>query len=112
MVFIIIMGIASYLTIQRQMFPNIEINYITVNATYPGASPQEIEVRDVVGSVMMNRAQTECSIRAPSELPQLESCRVCSGVLRSLPQLVLGLVELGHRLEALQRRRPEVRTAQ
>ena len=43
MVFIIIMGIASYLTIQRQMFPNIEINYITVNATYPGASPQEIE---------------------------------------------------------------------
>ena len=43
MVFIIIMGIASYFTIQRQMFPNIEINYITVEANYPGASPQEIE---------------------------------------------------------------------
>ncbi|WP_334028214.1 efflux RND transporter permease subunit [Alteromonas sp. P256] len=43
MVFIIIMGIASFLTIQRQMFPNIEINYITVSANYPGASPQEIE---------------------------------------------------------------------
>ncbi|MCB4436011.1 efflux RND transporter permease subunit [Alteromonas sp. McT4-15] len=43
MIFIIIMGIASYLTIQRQMFPNIEINYINVEATYPGASPQEIE---------------------------------------------------------------------
>lgn len=43
MVFIIIMGIASFLTIQRQMFPNIEINYITINANYPGASPQEIE---------------------------------------------------------------------
>ena len=43
MVFIIIMGIASYFTIQRQMFPNIEINYIQVTAQYPGASPQEIE---------------------------------------------------------------------
>ncbi|WP_209327543.1 efflux RND transporter permease subunit [Pseudoalteromonas sp. PA2MD11] len=43
MVFIIIMGIISYFTIQRQMFPNIEINYIEVQANYPGASPQEIE---------------------------------------------------------------------
>ena len=41
--FIIVMGIASFATIQRQMFPNIEINYITVTANYPGASPQEIE---------------------------------------------------------------------
>ncbi|KPZ55376.1 efflux RND transporter permease subunit [Pseudoalteromonas sp. P1-25] len=43
MVFIIIMGVISYLTIQRQMFPNVEINYINVEANYPGASPQEIE---------------------------------------------------------------------
>lgn len=40
--FIIIMGIISYFTIQRQMFPNIEINFIEVEATYRGASPQEI----------------------------------------------------------------------
>jgi len=44
MVFIIIMGIISYLTIQRQMFPNVEINYINVEANYPGASPQEIDL--------------------------------------------------------------------
>ncbi len=43
MIFIIIMGIVSYFTIQRQMFPNIEINYINVSANYPGTSPQEIE---------------------------------------------------------------------
>jgi len=43
MLFIIVMGFLSYNTIQRQMFPNIEINYINVNANYPGASPQEIE---------------------------------------------------------------------
>lgn len=43
MIFIVIMGIISYLTIQRQMFPNIEINFINVSATYRGASPQEIE---------------------------------------------------------------------
>ena len=43
MLFIIVMGLISYFTIQRQMFPNIEVNYITVTANYPGASPQEIE---------------------------------------------------------------------
>lgn len=43
MFFIIVMGIVSYFTIQRQMFPNIEINYININAQYRGASPQEIE---------------------------------------------------------------------
>ena len=43
MAFIIIMGILSYLTMQRQMFPNIDINHILINAAYPGASPQEIE---------------------------------------------------------------------
>lgn len=43
MFFIIVMGFVSYKTIQRQMFPNIEINYININATYRGASPQEIE---------------------------------------------------------------------
>ncbi|WP_339768188.1 efflux RND transporter permease subunit [uncultured Paraglaciecola sp.] len=43
MIFIIIMGLFSYFTIQRQMFPNIEINYINISAVYRGASPQEIE---------------------------------------------------------------------
>ena len=43
MFFILIMGIVSYFTIQRQMFPNFEINYINVSANYRGASPQEIE---------------------------------------------------------------------
>ncbi|RCU51550.1 AcrB/AcrD/AcrF family protein [Corallincola holothuriorum] len=43
MFFILIMGVISYFTIQRQMFPNIEINYIRVTADYLGASPQEIE---------------------------------------------------------------------
>ncbi|HBR97446.1 MAG TPA: acriflavin resistance protein [Gammaproteobacteria bacterium] len=41
--FIIILGVVSYLTIQRQMFPNIELNMIHIHAAYPGASPQEIE---------------------------------------------------------------------
>ena len=42
MVFILVLGIASYFTIQRQMFPNFELNYIQIEAVYPGASPQEI----------------------------------------------------------------------
>jgi multidrug efflux pump subunit AcrB len=43
MMFIIVMGLYSYFSIQRQMFPNIEVNYINVSAVYRGASPQEIE---------------------------------------------------------------------
>lgn len=43
MIFIIIMGLVGYFTIQMQMFPNRETTYINVNATYPGVSPQEIE---------------------------------------------------------------------
>lgn len=43
MAFILIVGTASFLFIQRQMFPNIEVNYINVSAQYPGASPQEVE---------------------------------------------------------------------
>jgi multidrug efflux pump subunit AcrB len=46
--FIIIMGLVSYSTIQKQMFPNIEINYITANVSYPGASPKEIEENIVI----------------------------------------------------------------
>ncbi|MFC4698921.1 efflux RND transporter permease subunit [Glaciecola siphonariae] len=48
MAFIIIMGLISYFTIQKQMFPNIEINYITANVSYPGASPKEIEENIVI----------------------------------------------------------------
>ncbi|QTH65365.1 efflux RND transporter permease subunit [Psychrosphaera ytuae] len=43
MIFIIIMGLFTYFKIQRQMFPNFDLNYIQVSAAYRGASPQEIE---------------------------------------------------------------------
>lgn len=43
MIFIVVMGLFSYFSIQRQMFPNFEINYIKIEANYRGASPHEIE---------------------------------------------------------------------
>lgn len=43
MFLIILMGVFAYMTIQKQMFPSIEVNYINAYITYPGASPQEIE---------------------------------------------------------------------
>nr|WP_136251990.1 efflux RND transporter permease subunit [Ningiella ruwaisensis] len=46
--FIIIMGLISYFTIQKQMFPNIEINYINAYVSYPGASPKEIEENIII----------------------------------------------------------------
>ncbi len=41
--FIIVMGLMTYFTMQRQMFPNINLERIQITASYPGASPQEIE---------------------------------------------------------------------
>ena len=43
MVIIIVMGIMSYFSTQRQMFATTEINRITIRAVYPGAAPQEME---------------------------------------------------------------------
>ncbi len=69
MVFIIVMGIVSFLFIQRQMFPNVEVNYINIRAAYPGASPQEIEesilvkveesIKDVTGIKRRSHAHPE-----------------------------------------------------
>ncbi|MDP4537709.1 efflux RND transporter permease subunit [Alkalimonas collagenimarina] len=43
MVFILVMGLVTYNGMQRQMFPQLEINYIHINSTFRGAAPQEIE---------------------------------------------------------------------
>ncbi|MGK0371095.1 MAG: multidrug efflux pump subunit AcrB, partial [Glaciecola sp.] len=43
MFMIMLLGTFSYFTIQKQMFPSIEINYINAFISYPGASPKEIE---------------------------------------------------------------------
>ncbi len=43
MFIIIVMGLMTYATMQRQMFATTEINYITIQAVYPGAGPQEME---------------------------------------------------------------------
>nr|WP_235869459.1 efflux RND transporter permease subunit [Veronia nyctiphanis] len=48
MMFIVIMGAVSYTSIQRQMFPNIEINYINITASYPGASVLDIEENIII----------------------------------------------------------------
>ena len=43
MFFIIIMGVMSYFTIQRQMFPQPELNTINIQVSNAGAAAQEIE---------------------------------------------------------------------
>ncbi|MFD2179017.1 efflux RND transporter permease subunit [Veronia pacifica] len=48
MLFIVVIGSLSYIGIQRQMFPNIEVNYVTVRAYLPGASVTEIEESIVI----------------------------------------------------------------
>jgi multidrug efflux pump subunit AcrB len=48
MMFIILAGIASVLTIKIQIFPEFETRMISVNMAYPGAAPEEIEEAIVV----------------------------------------------------------------
>ncbi|WP_286269985.1 efflux RND transporter permease subunit [Thalassotalea hakodatensis] len=43
MAFIIIGGLLTTLTINKQMFPQVKINWIEFSAPYPGAAPQEVE---------------------------------------------------------------------
>jgi len=43
MVFILIGGGLTALTINKQMFPQVQINWISYAAPYPGAAPQEVE---------------------------------------------------------------------
>ena len=43
MLFILIGGSLTALTINKQMFPQLELNWISYTAPYPGAAPQEVE---------------------------------------------------------------------
>ncbi|MDG1751077.1 MAG: efflux RND transporter permease subunit [Thalassotalea sp.] len=43
MVFILVGGLLTIQTINKQMFPQVKINWISYSAPYPGAAPQEVE---------------------------------------------------------------------
>lgn len=43
MIFIIVGGLLTAFTINKQMFPQFKINWIQYTAVYPGAAPQEVE---------------------------------------------------------------------
>ncbi|MDO6444714.1 efflux RND transporter permease subunit [Colwellia sp. 1_MG-2023] len=43
MIFILIGGLLTIQTINKQMFPQVKINWISYSAPYPGAAPQEVE---------------------------------------------------------------------
>jgi multidrug efflux pump subunit AcrB len=43
MFFIIVGGLLTISTINKQMFPQVQVNWISYNASYPGAAPQEVE---------------------------------------------------------------------
>jgi len=43
MIFILVGGFLTIQTINKQMFPQVEINWISYAAPYPGAAPQEVE---------------------------------------------------------------------
>ncbi|WP_041522827.1 efflux RND transporter permease subunit [Gilvimarinus agarilyticus] len=43
MIVIVLMGLYSAMTIRKQMFPQVEINWINIDITYHGAAPQDVE---------------------------------------------------------------------
>ncbi|MDH5393812.1 MAG: efflux RND transporter permease subunit [Gammaproteobacteria bacterium] len=43
-VFLLVMGIYAIFSINREAFPNVNLDQVQVNAVYPGASPKEVEL--------------------------------------------------------------------
>ncbi|WP_225879334.1 efflux RND transporter permease subunit [Isorropodon fossajaponicum symbiont] len=43
-VFIILLGLSSLQSIQRDKFPNVDLEKMTINTAYPGASPEDVEL--------------------------------------------------------------------
>ncbi|WP_338365134.1 efflux RND transporter permease subunit [uncultured Pseudoalteromonas sp.] len=43
MIFILVGGLLTALTIRKQAFPQFESNWVSIQAVYPGAAPQEVE---------------------------------------------------------------------
>lgn len=87
MIFIVIVGFFSYFSIQKQMFPNVEINYINAYVSYPGASPQEIEenitikieeaitdiheIKKTIGRAWRNGGRVTMEIHTDANLPDV-----------------------------------------
>ncbi len=65
MIFIIVMGLASFSNIQRQLFPSMTIPWVNIYVTYPGASPKEIE-EGVIEKI-------EDSLKAVTEITEIQS---------------------------------------
>ncbi|MDN3682931.1 efflux RND transporter permease subunit [Vibrio tapetis subsp. quintayensis] len=98
MIFILIMGTATYFFIQKQMFPNIEINYITIDATYSGASPLEIEesilikIEDAIKDVTeIKKTVTRASRGSGSLQLEIDPKKDLSKVLDKVKQRVDGI---------------------
>ena len=43
MIFILVGGLLTAMSVRKQMFPQFESNWISIQAVYPGAAPQEVE---------------------------------------------------------------------
>ena len=43
MIFIIVAGVMTVKNMRREMFPQFALDFIDINVTYPGATPQEVE---------------------------------------------------------------------
>jgi len=43
-VFLIVMGIFAIFSINREAFPNVNLDQVQINTVYPGASPKEVEL--------------------------------------------------------------------
>ncbi|MCK5335467.1 MAG: efflux RND transporter permease subunit, partial [Gammaproteobacteria bacterium] len=43
-VFLLVMGIFAIFSINREAFPNVNLDQVQVNTVYPGASPKEVEL--------------------------------------------------------------------
>ncbi|MBT3482192.1 MAG: efflux RND transporter permease subunit, partial [Opitutales bacterium] len=48
MLLLVIGGIASYMSVKRELFPQFSLDLVTVRVPYLGASPEEVEESVVI----------------------------------------------------------------
>ena len=79
-VMILLMGLYSFFTINREEFPNAETGIVTISTTYPGASPEDVELnvtnkledslKGVVGLKTLTSASVENSSTITLEIDE------------------------------------------
>jgi multidrug efflux pump subunit AcrB len=91
MLILVIGGIASYLTVKRELFPQFSLDIVTIRVPYLGASPEEVEESVI--------------IRIEEAIQSIDGIKEISSVAQEGYGSVTATVEKGYELALMRSRR-------